>query len=131
MLFGSKSNAIRCCQSNCNCHIVLDGITLNQVNVSKFRGVFIDDKLNWKQHILFVNSKISKNLGIIRKVHYKLPSSALLSLYYALIAPNLSYCDIVWASTYVSNLECLLKTQKKAVRFIAHSKLTLPGSESF
>lgn len=90
MLFCNKPNPLPSSHSNFNCNILLNSIILNQVNVSKFLEVFIDDKLNWKQHmsILLVNSKISRNLGIIRKVHYKLPLSTLLSLYYALIAPK-------------------------------------------
>ena len=42
-------------------------------------------------------------------------------LYYTLIYPYLTYCNIVWASTYPSNLTRLLLMQKRAVRAITNA----------
>ena len=33
---------------------------INRVNATTFLGVMIDDKLNWKNHILSVRSKLSE-----------------------------------------------------------------------
>ena len=38
---------------------------------------------------------------------------------YSLIYPYLSYCNMVWASTYKSRLHGLTILQKRAVRFLA------------
>ena len=38
---------------------------INRVHVTKFLGIFIDDKLNWKHHINTVRSKLSKVAAII------------------------------------------------------------------
>ena len=121
MLFGNRSHtAVR---TNADVlEVAIDGFKIERVSVTKFLGVYVDDGLRWKYHVLAVNRKISRNIGILRRISYKLPSSTLLIIYNALIYTNLSYCNVVWASTYQSNLDCLLKLQKKAVRIIAHSR---------
>ena len=37
---------------------------INRVNYTKYLGVVIDDKLNWKNHILPIRSKLSKCCAI-------------------------------------------------------------------
>ena len=41
-----------------------------------------------------------------------------MALYFALIYPYLTYCNLIWASTYVTNLQRIYLVQKKAVRAI-------------
>ena len=53
--------------------------------------------------------------------HY-LPLKTLQTIYNALIYPYLTYCNVVWASTYSSRLESIYKIQKKIVRIITFSK---------
>ena len=44
---------------------------IEQKQYIKYLGVYIDQNLNWEQHIKFVLGKISKNIGIINKLrHY-------------------------------------------------------------
>ena len=88
---------------------------------TKFLGVIIDDKLNWKAHISYISGKISRAIGVIIKAR-NLGKGALLSLYYILIFPYLTYCNQVWGSTYKYNIDTLTKLQKKAVRIICSVK---------
>ena len=48
-----------------------------------------------------------------------LPPQTRTALYYTLIHPYITYCNIVWASAYKSNLSKLLILQKRAIRFVA------------
>ena len=41
----------------------------------------------------FIAAKISKSVGLLYKAKYYLPSTSLLTLYYALIYPYLTYCN--------------------------------------
>ena len=54
-----------------NFQINLNGNKIDRVENTKFLGVFIDEKLNWKNHISYIASKISRNLGILNKVKHK------------------------------------------------------------
>ena len=50
-----------------------------------------------------------------------LPESSLRMLYFSLIYPYFYYCNIVWASTYKTNLRRLFILQKRIIRIINKS----------
>ena len=85
---------------------------------TKYLGVLIDQHLSWKPHIDFVSKKISKSVGIIAKARFYLSSQTLMTLYYSLVYPFLTYCNVAWSSTYCSNLNCIYLLQKRLVRLI-------------
>ena len=47
--------------------ILFDNIPIKNVNVTRFLGVEIDDKLTWKNHIRYIEKKISSVMFIIKK----------------------------------------------------------------
>ena len=67
--------------------ITLDNIAVQQVEVTKFLGVLLDQHLSWKYHINHVAKKVSKTIGIISKARFFLSSKSLLSLYHTLVHP--------------------------------------------
>ena len=85
----------------------------------KFLGVYIDQHLTWKTYVNFVVAKISKSDGLLYKAKYYLSSKSLLTLYYALVYPHLTYCNLIWASTYVTNLQRIYLLQKRPVPAIS------------
>ena len=102
-----------------NLGITIKDAPLTQVESTRFLGVHIDQHLTWKVHINEISNKIAKNVGILSRIAYLLPQSVKLNLYYALIYPYLSYCNLIWAMTYPSRLIRLVIIQKRAVRLIA------------
>src|SRR6218665_2440200 len=101
------------------CKLVIDNTEIPQVNSVKFLGVYVDQHLTWKIHLENVASKISKNIGIISRIAYLIPTNVRLTLYYSLIYPYIAYCNIIWASNYKSRLYRLKILQKRSVRIIA------------
>ena len=97
----------------------INGKEIKQVNSAKFLGINIDSKLNWKQHIAYIQNKISKTTGILCKTRHYVSLKILRTLYYALIYPYFHYGNIVWANTYQSSLDPLIKLQKKIIRIIS------------
>ena len=106
---------------NINSPIVYDNQYLKQEQVVKCLGVYIDENLTWKSHINYVCKKISKSIGIIYRSRSELSTKTKLSLCYTLFYPYLSYCNIVWSSTYVTSLNRILLLQKRALRAITNS----------
>ena len=90
----------------------------NNTHVTKFLGVYIDYRLDWKRHIDHIINKVSKSISIIYRASQKLNETALLMLYNTLILPYLSYCSEVWGRSYITNLNPLFVKQKKFVRII-------------
>ena len=86
-----------------------------------FLGVLLDENLSWKPHINYICKKISKSIGIIYRARFNLLPGTKLSLYYSLIYPYLNYCNIVWSTTYVTNLRRILILQKRIVRVLTNS----------
>ena len=101
--------------------IFLDNINITRTNTAKFLGVIIDETLSWKNHINYIKDKISKNIGIIKRLKYKLPEKTLNTLYNTLVFPYLNYCNIIWANNKPTRLKSLLVLQKGAMRVITNS----------
>ena len=97
----------------------INNTSLTAVDSTKFLGVYVDCHLTWKEHIAYIASKIAKNIGVIARTAYILPSSIRIKLYYSLVYPYLSYCNIVWGSTYATRLHRLNVLQKRAIRLVA------------
>ena len=100
----------------------IDGESLDEVRITKFLGVVIDNKLNWKDHIMHIAGKISRGIGMMIKAREYLNKDGLLALYNAFIFPYITYCNHIWGATYKSNLTRLVKLQNKIVRIICHVK---------
>ena len=104
-----------------NLSLSFDGNLLKQEQVVKFLGVFLHENLSWKPHINYICKKISKSVGIIYRSRFYLSTTTKLLLYYTLIYPYLSYCNIIWGSTHVTSLNRIFLLQKRAVRAILNS----------
>ena len=100
----------------------IDGNLITEVSSTKFLGVYLDNKLTWKKHIDYITAKVSRGFGLISKAQKLLNADALLTLYYSFLYPYLCYCNHVWGSTYVSNLQKLIVLQKKIIRMISGSR---------
>ena len=68
---------------NLNAHfdIAINGISINRVRVAKFLGILIDQKLNWKDHIANVNSKLTKSTTILYKCSQVIDSQSMHTMY--------------------------------------------------
>ena len=68
-----------------------NGVHIGQVNEFIFWGLLIDCNLNWKAHLHMVSTKISRVIGLLRKLKYILPSYILHTIYNSLILPHINY----------------------------------------
>lgn len=99
----------------------IGGTAIDRVRSSKFLGILLDENLTWEKHIQTIESKISKQIGIIWKARKFLTNTSMKSLYFAFVHPYLNYGNIVWGSTYNSKLSKIHRLQKKAIRMITNS----------
>ena len=114
MLFSNK-------RGNPKLHVCIEDTLLEEKQNVTFLGVIIDNKLQWRDHIKLVCSKISKSIGILCYLRHAYPIHILRLLYMSLIFSYLNYCNVVWGSAYECHLRPLLTLQKKAVRIITKS----------
>jgi len=65
---------------------------IERVDATKFIGIYVDDKLNWKKQTGQIQSKLAKTLGILYRTRNFLDENTLKTLYNSLFLPYLNYC---------------------------------------
>lgn len=94
---------------------------IEQVRCTKFLGIYLDDKLEWSEHIDHVAKRVSSGSYAIRMAKRLLSQDNLKSLYFSLVHSHLSYGNIVWGTAYQYRLHKLMILQKKCVRNVCHA----------
>jgi len=95
-------------------------ITRLTVNAIKIVGVILDDRLNWKDHIVYIKSKVCKSIGVLCIVKDVLDYSLVHMLYNS---PYFGHCTEVWGNTYHSNTKPLFLLQKKSIKDYQQDRL--------
>ena len=98
---------------DCLDHCIMPG-PLSPVHWSQYSALRFE--LRW--HIDYISSKISKSLNIIAKLKRHVSVQSLVSVYYALDHPYLTYECILLGNKYEAPLSQLVKLQNEAIRII-------------
>ena len=98
---------------------VIDQKEVRRVKLVKYPGMIVDDKLTWSQHVDYISSKITGNIGILKRVRHFIPKECLLLLYHTLVEPYFKYCSIVLGHCSETLRDKLQTLQNKAARTIA------------
>ena len=101
------------------------------MNKTKFLGIIIEEHLNWAMHISHLCNIIARNVGILQKLRYFIPTYVLKILYHSLVLSHLQYCTLLWANSYHSHLHKLRLLQKKAIRIISNTDYLAHSSKLF
>ena len=102
-----------------------------EVQCIKYLGVIIDSKLSWIQHISYVKSKISKDIGIMYKARNYINKNALLGLYHSYIYPYHIYCIESWGSASNCHIDTLYILQNRILRILTFSNYDVPSELLF
>ena len=103
-------------------NVFIEHERINRVHVTKFLGIYIDDKLNWKYHINTVRSKLSRVAAIIYRASCLINQDGIYMLYCSLFLPYINYCSEIWGNTYCTNVECITVLQKRVVRLVCGAR---------
>ena len=79
-----------------NIVIKINDHVISEVHKTKFLGVIIDNKINWKDHVSYIAGKVSRGIGMMIKAKQYLQKEALVTLYYSFIYPYFTYCNHIW-----------------------------------
>ena len=104
---------------------------LKQENYTKYLGIIIDEKLNWKQHIKQLNIKISKSIGIIYKFRHFVPKYTLSMLYNSIIQSHALYGILNLECASKSILEPFKRNFRKAIRVTDFAAYTAHSEPNF
>ena len=79
----------------------------------KYLGILIDEVLSWNKQIESICMKLARANGIHSKLCYFVPKDICTSAYYSLFYTHLIYGCLVWSYSRKSNIDRLIKLQKK------------------
>ena len=119
------------CNGTNSINLSINGEQLKIVNMAKYLGVIIDNKLNWNEQINAINLKLSKGIGLLSKIRHYVPKSVLRSLYYAFINSHIEYNLLNWSTSTVTNLNSININMKKAIRIMCFKPRDEPSLPLF
>lgn len=109
----------------------MNDVNLIYSNDVKYLGVLIDKNLNFKPHVEKICAKVSRTLGVLYRISINTPELILVKLYYALVYPYLTYCNIIWGGASACHLNKIMLLQKRAVRIITGSNYLEHSTQLF
>ena len=74
-----------------------------QSTTHKYLGMILDTKLDFQEHLKDKFSKISKTIGILRKLQKILTRPPLLTIYKSFIRSHLDYGDIIYKKHIIAH----------------------------
>ena len=102
----------------------LNHTIIQPTSTARYLGVLLDDKLKFDAHLTFLESKLSRSVGIISRLSQYLPTKTLLTLHYSLVHTHLLYALPSWASTYDTYLIKIQRLQNKAIRILTKCRVS-------
>ena len=93
---------------------------INRVEQHKFLGIIIDSKLKFDKQINNLSVKLSRTVGIMRRLHYYIPDHVLRNLFYSLFYSHLVYAITVYGSSCPTALDRIDRLTNTAIRLMSH-----------
>ena len=101
-----------------NLNLKMNNVTIERVSIFDFLGLTISETLDWSHHLNKISSKISKVIGVMKRIKRYISKETLRTIYNALIQPHLYYAILTWGFSSTR----IFKLQKKAIRLITGAK---------
>ena len=98
--------------------IKINDTDLEQVNVFKLLGVYIDNYLSFKDHCDYIVKTLSPKLGLLSRLSHIFPGTILKYIYNTTIQPHIDYALSVWGGCASSYILPTQRLQNRAARII-------------
>ena len=106
-------SSIICFNSTITGKVCLDGCEIKHTESVKYLGFLVDNQLNFKNQFGQTISRLSRAIGIIRKLKNLIDIKTKLQLYYSLFQSHLLYCTSVYGLRYKKYFEEFNRLQLK------------------
>ena len=81
-----------------------------QTTLQKHLGKFLDNKLNFSEHLKTIFQITNKTIGLLRKLQTLLPRAPLITIYKSFIRPHLDYGDMIYDQTFNMSFQQKMET---------------------
>ena len=99
-------------------NISISSISIGRTDVHKFLGVHIDEKLTFGSHISKLCAKMSRGIGMLRRVKPLVSCDVLKQLYFAFDHSHFAYAITSYQSAYLNQTQKLKNLINKAIKLV-------------
>ena len=102
-------------------------LILTKISTITFLVSTLDENLTFNDHVKNVTTKISKSIGVMRRLHCHLPADVMVKLYYSLVYSHLTYALLAWGRsghTNAAKIRCAHRRARKLLTDYNHRILT-------
>ena len=107
-------------KNNRNMHppLIMNAVTINEVQHHKHLGVILSNDGSWHEHINLITSKAWKKIYVMRKLKFMLDRDSLNKIYISFVRPTLEYANIVWDNCTQYETNAIERIQIEAARIV-------------
>ena len=87
----------------------VNGNGIDLVKENKYLGFMIDDSLKWESTVKYIQTKISRYIGMLKYAKHYMQEDTLGNMFLSVIQPHFSYCCSVLGFCETTKLKTLLK----------------------
>ena len=84
--------------------------SVKQVQFQKHFGVYLENKLDFREHLRNIFEKVNRTIRLLRKLQNKIPRAPLVTIYKFFIRPDLDYGDALYDQTFNNSFHEKLKS---------------------
>ena len=107
-------------------NLVIGNSCIERTNVQKFLGIYIDDKITFSEHTNKISTKLSRGVGVLRKMKQIVPRNVLKQLYYGIIYSKFTYGITCYGSAYQNQIQRLKNLTRRALKLVVNSETLTP-----
>ena len=127
MLLGSRGTLLK----NDPLEIFLDNELIQNVKKQKLLGVIIDNNLSWSEQIDTVCLNITRRITLLKLLSKYIDRNSMNLYYNSYILPIFDYGCMIWGRSATTNIQRLIKLQKRAARIILKVDILTPSQSMF
>ena len=107
-------------KNNRNMHppLMMNAVTINEVQHHKHLGVILSNDGTWHEHINLITSKAWQKIYVMRKLKFMLDRDSLNKIYISFVRPTLEYANIVWDNCTQYETNAIERIQIEAARIV-------------
>ena len=116
---------------NISMKIFIDGEIIIEVENQKLLGVIIDKTLSWDKQIDAVCLNVTRRITLMKLLSKYLDQSHLNQYYNSYVLPIFDYACLIWGRCTVTNMNRLIRLQKRAARIVLKADFLTPSHIMF
>ena len=116
---------------NISMEIFIDGEIIKEVENQKLLGVIIDKTLSWDKQIDAVCLNVTRRITLMKLLSNYLDQSHLNQYYNSYVLPIFDYACLIWGRCTVTNMNRLIRLQKRAARIVLKADFLTPSHIMF